>query len=291
MRRKKILVNTDSCRAKTGYGRNSKEVLKYLYNTGKYEIVEFACGVPKNSLDTQAVTPWKVIGTIPDENIYNNIINQNPSARALINYGHYFIDEVMNQEKPDIFLGSNDIWAFSGLVDKPWWNKTNTLIHTTIDSLPILDDAFNVKNKSTVFSVWASFAKEAMNDEKIKVIHGAFDTSKFFKLSEQKRLQLREKNGIKSDAEIIGFVFRNQLRKSIPNLLQAFSVIQNQRKKALLLLHTNPFDGNETWNIPELIKKNNVDPSRVLFTTVCKDCGDWHVTSLNEVVNGCKKCK
>ena len=41
---KKLLFQTDSSLAKTGFGRNAKALLSYLYKTKKYDIVHYCCG-------------------------------------------------------------------------------------------------------------------------------------------------------------------------------------------------------------------------------------------------------
>ena len=41
---KKLIFQTDSSLAKTGFGRNAKALLSYLYKTKKYEIVQYCCG-------------------------------------------------------------------------------------------------------------------------------------------------------------------------------------------------------------------------------------------------------
>ena len=58
---------------------------------------------------------------------------------------------------------------------------------------------------------------------------------------------------------IIGFVFRNQLRKSVPNLLDGFKKFKKENaeaKNAKLLLHTC---FNETWDIQALAKEKGID--------------------------------
>ena len=53
---KKILFHSNSAKAFTGFGKNSKNILRYLQKTGKYEIIEFANGFkwgdPSLSLET-----------------------------------------------------------------------------------------------------------------------------------------------------------------------------------------------------------------------------------------------
>ena len=67
-------------------------------------------------------------------------------------------------------------------------------------------------------------------------------------------MKLRNIHGIDSDCFVIGFVFRNQLRKSAPNLLDGFKIFlkENPQSKAKLLLHTNWSEG---WDLTRLIKE------------------------------------
>ena len=73
----KLLFQTDSSLAKTGFGRNAKAVLSYLYNTGKYDITHYCIGVngPVVNIDPDFMTysdhssnvdnfSWKVLGNL-----------------------------------------------------------------------------------------------------------------------------------------------------------------------------------------------------------------------------------
>ena len=51
------------------------------------------------------------------------------------------IDHAIKEIKPDVYLGIEDIWAFQGFYNKPWWDKINSMVWTTLDSLPILTEA------------------------------------------------------------------------------------------------------------------------------------------------------
>ena len=51
------------------------------------------------------------------------------------------IDKIIEEEKPDVYIGIEDIWAFNEYTKKAWWNKINCMIWTTLDSLPILPEA------------------------------------------------------------------------------------------------------------------------------------------------------
>ena len=63
---KKIFFHSNFSRAFTGFGKNAKNILRYLYSTGKYEIVEAANGMLYDSPETKR-QPWKCHGTMPSQ--------------------------------------------------------------------------------------------------------------------------------------------------------------------------------------------------------------------------------
>ena len=60
-KKKKIVFQSDYSLAKTGFGRNAKAVLSYLYKTGKYDIVHYCCGMNWSNPELKR-TPWKSVG-------------------------------------------------------------------------------------------------------------------------------------------------------------------------------------------------------------------------------------
>ena len=47
-----------------------------------------------------------------------NQLNRDPNLGRAAGYGAEMIDEIIKQEKPDVYVGIEDIWGFSG-----YWNK------------------------------------------------------------------------------------------------------------------------------------------------------------------------
>ena len=119
MRKKKLLFHSNFHNAFTGFGKNCKNVLSYLFKTGKYEIVEFATGVKEDSGES-LTTPWKVIGAIPADQEVINQWNGDPQKQRALGYGAALIDKVIQSEKPDVYIGAEDIWAFNKYTDKPF---------------------------------------------------------------------------------------------------------------------------------------------------------------------------
>jgi hypothetical protein len=274
----------------TGFGKHKKNLLRYLYNTGKYEIIELSNGYAWSSKETQYM-PWKCYGSLPDDPEHQKDMMQDEKRKHAAGYGAEMIDQAIYELKPDIYLGIEDVWAFSGFYDKPWWNKVNCIIHTTLDSLPILPEAVNAAPKIKNYLVWASFAEKALHKighKHVKTVHGTLDTDSFFRLNDDLRLKLRKHFGLEK-SYIIGFVFRNQLRKSVPNLLDGFKMFDeaNPSANAKLLLHTYWGEG---WDIHRLLQEKNISLNKVLTTYVCKSCGNYHVKPFSGHVIKCNYC-
>lgn len=291
MRKKKVLIHSNHCKAFTGFGKHTKNILLHLQKTGKYELVEFSNGIKWDD-PMLSTLPWKCQGSLPNNPALLNKLNQDPNLARSAGYGGQTIDRIIKEEKPDVYIGIEDIWAFSGYIDKPWWNKINCMIWTTLDSLPILPEAEKIAPKIKNYFSWASFASKELNrigHTHAKTLHGAVDTSKFFKISEKDINLIKNEQKILNDDFIIGFVFRNQLRKSVPNLLEGFKLFCNQNPKAnpKLLLHTHWKEG---WDIPRLIKEKGINPKNILTTYFCKNCKKYEIKSFSGEGLDCRFC-
>ncbi|MAH47972.1 hypothetical protein CMI37_19275 [Candidatus Pacearchaeota archaeon] len=292
MKKKKLLFHSDSALAKTGFGRNSKELLSYLYDTGKYEIYHYCCGAAKNSEELNR-TPWKSLGTLPNDKNLLMKLNQDPQQGKEVNYGGYFINDVIKEVKPDVYIGAQDIWGLESSTKKEWYDKITSAIWTTLDSLPLYPNALEIAKKVKNFWVWSSFAEKEFNRLDIKgtkTVHGAINKTNFKKLPQEKRLELRRKFNIEEDAFIIGFVFRNQLRKSVPNLIEGYAKwkkITKPSRKTYLLLHTHWSEG---WNIHKLCKEYEVPKEEIITTHICKKCKNYFVKPFKGQEAKCETC-
>ena len=275
----------------TGFGKHKKNLLKYLYKTNKYELIELSNGYPWSS-ENLKYTPWDNYGSLPDNPETQQEIMSDAVRKNAAGYGSEMIDEAIEKLKPDIYLGIEDIWAFRNFYQKSWWNKIHCIIHTTLDSLPILNDAIEAGKDIKNYYVWATFAEKALNKlghKHVKTIHGSVDTQNFFKLQDESKKKLRSFFKTE-DNFIIGFVFRNQLRKSVPNLLDGFKMFnkKNPEAKARLLLHTH---WNEGWNIPELLKEKEIDFNLILTTYFCKKCSRYNIKPFTGQNIDCDFCR
>tara|TARA_R100000008_G_scaffold85908_1_gene77108 strand:- start:2587 stop:4539 length:1953 start_codon:yes stop_codon:yes gene_type:complete len=291
--KKKVLYHSDSSLVKTGFGRNAKALLSYLYKTGKYDLVQVCCSSVMGDPMLEA-TPWKSIGAVTNNPEEQMKLNQNPEKGRMAGYGSQTLDDIIAQEKPDVYMGVQDIWGVDYSVKKEWYRRISSVIWTTLDSLPILPTAYKAAKGSRNFWVWSNFAEKEMKRKGVKnveTMHGCFETDSFRKLPDKERASLRKMFNIEEDAFVVGFVFRNQLRKSIPNLIEGYKKFKERidsKQKTYLLLHTHFSEG---WNIPELAKEYNVDMKEILCTYVCKKCKNYMVHSFSGEGKDCPYCK
>lgn len=293
LKKKKILYQSDFALAKTGFGRAAKALLSYLYKTNKYEIVHYCCGMQYSNPELKK-TPWKSVGSLPDSIEQINELNKDPNLARLASYGAHYLDRVIQEEKPDVYIAVQDIWGIDFAIEKKWFNKILSVLWTTLDSLPILPSAIKNANKIKNYWIWSDFATKELNRLKfdhVKTMHGPIDTAPFYKLENNRKQELRKKFNIPVDAFIVGFVFRNQLRKSVPNLLEGYALWKKQNpqvKSTYLLLHTH---WDEGWNIHKLAKEYEINLREILTTYICKNCNQYEVKQFQGQNLNCEFCK
>lgn len=292
MRKKRILIHSNHHKAFTGFGKTSKNILKYLSSIEEYDVFEAANGLPYSEEPVHSYNSWNTFGTIPSDYSSSQLFKKGEVDNFSVSYGILCIDKIIEKVQPDIYIGIEDIWAFKEIVKKPWWNKINCMIWTTIDSLPILPDAIQMSRTIKNYYVWSQFAEDymrKMNINHVKTLHGPIDCSKFYKLKSSQKNVLRDKFSIDRDCFIFGFVFRNQLRKTVGDLIHAFKIFKENHplSKPKLLLHTNWREG---WDIIRLCNDYKVPLEDVLTTYICPLCRNYTVKSFSGHFISCNNC-
>ena len=285
----KVLIQSNYSRMVTGFGKNMRNILLALHEDPDIEVFEAANGVPYGR---DVMTPWESYGTYPTSPAILKLIEKEPQKKRAAQYGFYCIDDIVNKVQPDVFLGIEDVWAFREYESKPWWGKTKKIIWTTLDSLPILDQAIQFEPKCDKMLVWATFAEKAMKKlghKNVSTLHGAVDYSHFKPLKNKN--ELRNQHGLDSDF-VIGFVFKNQLRKSVPNLLEGFKLFKEKKPEisTKLLLHTDWGEKSMGWDIPKYIKEKKINNEDVLATYVCHKCDDYFIQPYSGEDKDCSSC-
>jgi glycosyltransferase involved in cell wall biosynthesis len=297
MKKKKVVLHTDYSLAKTGFGRNARAILSHLWKTGKYDLVHYCCNYSYSNPELQK-TPWKTVGCLPDnpQETHNYLNSFRPEERDYryrqMNYGDYMLDRVILEERPDVYIATQDIWGINYAVDRFWFKNISSVLWTTLDSRPLLQQAIDVAPKTKHYWMWSNFATKdmhALGHKHVSTVHGAIDERYFHRLPDEERLKLRTANNIPQNAFIIGFVFRNQLRKSVPNLLEGYSIWKKKRPniKSYLLLHTNFSEG---WPVHDLAKEYGVPLNEILTTHVCHQCKNYEVKEFKGQHVDCRFC-
>lgn len=280
MARKRVLVLTNYCGAATGFGRNAKSLLRYLYNNynDKIEIIHVAGGMQNEHGDFSRY-PWKTVGVIPNDPQLIQRLNQDQNVARMASYGDHAIEDIVYQYKPDLILAIEDTWGVSFVRNKSFFGKIPVIFWETIDSLPISKAAIDDAKSTPYYWVWSRFAEKAFKELKIeaKTQYPCLDVDVFHRLSDTNRLELRKKYNINPQAFIVGFVFRNQPRKLVNKLIEGYALFKKHHpeiKNTLLYTHTHYSEG---WAIHDLCAQYGVDPKEILCTYVCRNSREYFV--------------
>lgn len=294
MAKHKIILQTNAPWLKTGLAENGRILMKHLVKTGKYDLIYY-CTQTSIADPTLGKMPYKSVGCIPANNQEVQQLQQDHGRWRDICYGSHYIDKLINNEKPSIWVGSDDIWAFGKqYYESEWFKKINSFLHITIDSKPILDQAFEQAKATKNYLSWAKFAvpEMAKRNANIDFIYGASDTEKFKPVSKLDKLDLRRKFGIDEKATIFIYLGRNQLRKEFGNIIQAFAAFKKEfpYANAKLLFHTSFSERGNGWDIPMLLKYAGLKNDDILCTMVCRNCGQWEVKPYEGEDKDCRFC-
>lgn len=269
-----------------------KVLIKHLYLTNKYEIINYCGGIIADAPELSK-TPWLSLGSLPrNEQLLQNL-QREPRTWQLVQYGDYLLNDTIQKEKPDVYFACEDPWALNP--DKPWWNKIPCVLHTTLDSLPILPMAVDLASKVNHYWTWSNFAEKALHKlghTHVKTVHGAIDTDPFYRLTDKEKFELKQRFNLPPDAFIIGFVFRNQLRKSVDKLLEGYKIFKAQNpqiKNTYLYLHTH-WNEQQGWDIPRFIQEYGINPNEILTTYICRNCKEIEAKPFNGQDQNCRFC-
>ena len=295
----RLLLQTNPCHIKTGLATNAKTLLRHLWKTGKYDIAHY-CTQTSVADPQLRLTPWKSFGCLPADQQSINELNADPNRARNASYGSHLIDQTIKEWKPSIWLGADDIWFCTkgDYLDKPWYKQINSILHVTVDSLPVLDLAYEQARSTKHYLTWAKFAQKEMKRfggsayDHVGHIYGAMSTTDFQPISEKEKADLRVRFGIDQDALVFLYVFRNQLRKQLPLLLEGFAQFkrENPGVKAKVHCHTSFSERGNGWDIPKMTQYYGLDPKDILCTYVCKSCKQWFVNPYGGEDLNCPIC-
>ena len=272
MRKKRILFCSEATFLNTGYATYTREILKYLHGTGKYEIAEMASYGHRND-DRAKDIPWKFYGVMPN----TDSPEQEQKAYASSpthQFGEWIFEHVCLDFLPDIVCDIRDFWMLDFAERSPFRPFFNWVIMPTVDARPQARQwmaTYNGADAVLTYSDWAGKVLMDQSGGSIKYCGSAPPSAHpAYAPLEDKRAH-KQQWGLDPDCKIIGTVMRNQRRKLFPDLFEAFRLFLDKNedgKKYYLYCHTSYPDLG--WNIPELLLENNL-ASHVLFTYICPE--------------------
>jgi len=244
--KKKILAYCDSPNVKTGFGTVSRNILRLLYQTGKYDIDIFGI----NYHGTPHDMPFNIWPAAdPSEG--------DPYGRKKFCYFAMqhdfdilwivqdtfivdFIPELLNHLNSEVSSGAR----------KPF----RTIMYYPTDS--IIKDVWarNIKDVDKLVS-YTDFGKKALGKHidvtNVDIIYHGANFKDFYPLPESKVLEFK-KDYFKSHADKFIFmnVNRNQQRKDIPRTIAAFKEFKKEVPESVLYLHMAKKD--QGWDLMEV---------------------------------------
>jgi len=275
----------------TGFGQVSKELVNNWAKDKNLKIVVFAINdfadKPYEYLPNVTVIP--ALSTSKDKkDIYCRI-----EFLALLFENDF-----------DVVFCLNDIEIFNAMgehfknvkTEKLKLNKPNfkSMVYFPIDSEPRLIDlkVLSIFDEVITYTEYAKgVMKPLVNDtqfKKIKVIPHGCNTTDFFPLTEEEKLQaklelLGEGN---EDTFLFGSVNRNSARKDLASLIMGFAMFKHtSQANAVLYLHCNPLDPSGI-NIYRLCDRVGLEVGKDII--VPKDFNEnkgYDVAKLNQIYN------
>jgi len=270
MRKKRILFCSEATFLNTGYATYTREILSYLYSTGKYEIAEMASYGTR--YDPRATNiPWKYYGVIPDEKCSQQE-QQQYANHTTAQFGELIFEEVCLDFMPDIVCDIRDFWMLDYQERSPFRPFYKWCIMPTVDAYPQARQwiaTYQSADACLTYSEWAGEVLKKQSGNKINYIGTASPSAHPAYQPTQNKKKLRSSFGIDPDCFIVGTVMRNQRRKLYPDLFEAFKILLSKVEnpdKYFLYCHTSYPDLG--WDIPELLQQYQLS-SKVYFTYIC----------------------
>ena len=273
MRKKRILFCSEATFLNTGYATYTREILKYLHGTGKYEIAELAGYGEKNAPQASSI-PWKYYGAAPNTTCEPRSSQEEIDAYNSVpsyQFGEFAFEHVCLDFFPDIVCDIRDFWMLDFVERSPFRPFFKWAIMPTVDARPQARQwvaTYESADACFTYSDWAGGVLTDQSGGKINYLGSASPSAHPAYQPVEDRDAHRKKFGLDPDCKIIGTVMRNQRRKLYPDLFEAFSrfLSQSEDKNYLLYCHTSYPDLG--WDIPELLQQYELS-SHVMFTYIC----------------------
>ena len=288
-RKRRILFCGEASYLSTGYATYTREVLRRLHATGKYDIAELGTYGKPNEPEIKDV-PWKFYPNIPDINNTRDV--QEYNSNHINQFGSWKFESICLDFKPDIVCDIRDFWMMEFQERSPFRRFYNWTIMPTVDAAPQHKQwIYTYANADGVFtySDWALSSLKEQSGAAINCLGSAPPSADSSYSPVQDREAHKRNLGFEDGVKIIGTVMRNQRRKLYPDLFEAFRLFLDKSGRTDVYLYCHTSYPDLGWDLPEIMMKNGV-ASKCLFTYICSECGYVFPDFFKDAISQCKKC-
>lgn len=274
MRKKRILFCSEATFLNTGYATYTREILNYLYSTGKYELAELGCyAVPEDNRSDNI--RWEFYAGGLSRNAPEHMHKQYASSPDN-QFGAFMFHDVCLDFQPDIVCDIRDFWMMEFESRSPYRNFYKWCIMPTVDAEPQAQNWLSVYQSADACLTYSDWAGELLTKQtggNINYIGSAPPSAHSAYCAVLNKEDSRKKMNLPVDKKIIGTVMRNQRRKLYPDLFAMFRMFLDKvsdPENYILYCHTTYPDMG--WDIPELIHQYKLYDN-VYFTYRCLSTG------------------
>lgn len=285
-RRKRILLLSEASYLSTGYATYSRELLKRLHNSGKYDVAELSV---YGSVDDpkRSTIPWKNYPNLPCNDEDKKVYHANPIHQ----FGSWRFERACLDFKPDVVFGIKDYWMDVFVKNSPFRRIFKFCWMPTVDAAPQNEEWVSAFAESDGVLTYSKFAFKQLQKQAGNSINllGVSSPSASEEFAPGNKEQAKTSLGINPEHRIIGTVMRNQRRKLYPALFSAFRKYLDRTGDTNTYLYCHTGYPDNGWDFPKLLIEYGLT-SKVYFTYKCK-CGFFGAFKFSDIVQQCPKCK
>lgn len=288
MSKPRVLLAAEFTGLSTGYGNYGRELLSRLHATDKYEVAEYSSYVKTGDIDEYL---WPVFGVEPENEKEAQAYNSSPANH----FGRLKLEETLLRFQPTHVLTFRDVWADEHVADTPFRPYFKWIHSPTCDSSPSESawlSFFNQADLCLAYTDWAIKVLTEQSGGSVKFLGSATPIPDDCFIPANDKKAAKAAMGLDPTELVVGAALRNQPRKLIPDLFEAFSLFLKQAppdlaKRTSLWLHTSYPD--IAWNLPELLFYYGI-ASKTLFTYICHHCGIGFPAYFSSAKTACLRC-
>jgi glycosyltransferase involved in cell wall biosynthesis len=288
-RKKRILLCCEATYLNTGYATYGREVMRRLFNTGKYDLAEFASYGDDTDPRTKEI-PWGFYGNLPDLTNKQEVDTYNSVPTN--QFGEWQFENVLLDFLPDIVFDIRDFWMIDYQERSPFRRLFNWAIMPTVDAEPQNEQWLSTFSNADAVFAYSDWGRDLLKRESnnvIKCLGSAPPSANAAYTPVENKINHKISMGFDPSMQIVGTIMRNQRRKLFPDLFEAFRKFLNVSGRSDVYLYCHTSYPDLGWDIPKLINRYGLS-SKVIFTYVCQHCEHVFPMFFSDARAKCVRC-